>query len=92
MKAPPIVGTFVGENDTDRRRTMITSIDLTSRRDTAVLDAVRGLTPTIAARAAEIEAARRLPPIWSTICPRRDASACWCPRATTAAASTSRAR
>jgi alkylation response protein AidB-like acyl-CoA dehydrogenase len=41
---------------------MITSIDVTSRRDTAVLEAVRGLTPTIAARAAEIEAARRLPP------------------------------
>ena len=40
---------------------MITSIDSRPRRDTAVLDAVRGLAPTIAARAAEIEAARRLP-------------------------------
>ena len=40
---------------------MITSLDTTPRRDTAVLDAVRSLAPTIAARAAEIEAARRLP-------------------------------
>jgi alkylation response protein AidB-like acyl-CoA dehydrogenase len=49
------------ENDTDRRRTMITSIDLKPSRDTAVLDAVRGLAPRIAGRAAEIEAARQLP-------------------------------
>ena len=40
---------------------MITPIDSTPRRDTAALDAVRGLAPRIAARAAEIEAARRLP-------------------------------
>jgi alkylation response protein AidB-like acyl-CoA dehydrogenase len=40
---------------------MITSVDSTSRRDTAVLDAVRDLAPEIAARAAEIEAARQLP-------------------------------
>ena len=40
---------------------MVTSIDLTPCHATAVLDAVRGLAPRIAARAAEIEAARRLP-------------------------------
>jgi alkylation response protein AidB-like acyl-CoA dehydrogenase len=40
---------------------MITSIDLKPRRDTAVLDAVRGLAPRIAGRAVEFEAARQLP-------------------------------
>jgi hypothetical protein len=71
---------------------MVTSTDLTPRRATAVLDAVRGLAPRIAARAAEIEAARRLPSIWWTICPTRDASACWCLAVTMAVASTSWAR
>ncbi len=40
---------------------MLTSIDSTPRPATAALDAVRGLAPRIAARAAEIEAARRIP-------------------------------
>jgi alkylation response protein AidB-like acyl-CoA dehydrogenase len=40
---------------------MIASVDSTPTRAAAVLDAVRALTPRIAARAAEIEAARRIP-------------------------------
>ena len=40
---------------------MVMSIDLIPRQATAVLDAVRGLAPRVAARATEIEAARRLP-------------------------------
>jgi indole-3-acetate monooxygenase len=40
---------------------MVTSVDSTPIRATAVLDAARDLAPTIAARAAQIEAARRVP-------------------------------
>jgi alkylation response protein AidB-like acyl-CoA dehydrogenase len=40
---------------------MVPSIEVTPRRATAVLDAVRDLAPKIAARAAEVEAARRVP-------------------------------
>lgn len=40
---------------------MITSVDSTPIRATAALDAARALAPKIAARAAQIEAARRLP-------------------------------
>ena len=40
---------------------MATSIDSTPMRATAVLDAARDLAPKIAARAAQIEAARRVP-------------------------------
>jgi alkylation response protein AidB-like acyl-CoA dehydrogenase len=41
---------------------MVASVDTTTAPGTPVLDAVRELAPTIAARAEEIEAARRLPP------------------------------
>ena len=49
-----------------------------------ILDAVKALTPSIAARAEEIERARRLPPTWWTNCSPRAASGCWCPAATAA--------
>ncbi len=39
----------------------MTSVDMTTRTTNDVLDAVRDLAPTIAARAPEIEAARRVP-------------------------------
>jgi alkylation response protein AidB-like acyl-CoA dehydrogenase len=41
---------------------MVASVDMTTAPGAPILDAVRDLAPTIAARAAEIEAARRLPP------------------------------
>jgi indole-3-acetate monooxygenase len=41
---------------------MVASVDTTTPPGARILDAVRDLAPTIAARAAEIEAARRLPP------------------------------
>jgi indole-3-acetate monooxygenase len=41
---------------------MVASVDTTTAPGAPVLDAVRELAPTIAARAGEIEAARRLPP------------------------------
>jgi alkylation response protein AidB-like acyl-CoA dehydrogenase len=40
---------------------MIASVDSTPAQAAALLDAVRALTPAIAARAAEVEAARRVP-------------------------------
>jgi alkylation response protein AidB-like acyl-CoA dehydrogenase len=41
---------------------MVASVETTTAPGTPILDAVRELAPTIAARADEIEAARRLPP------------------------------
>jgi indole-3-acetate monooxygenase len=41
---------------------MVASVDTTTAPGAPILDAVRELAPTIAARAGEIEAARRLPP------------------------------
>jgi alkylation response protein AidB-like acyl-CoA dehydrogenase len=41
---------------------MVASVDTTTAPGVRILDAVRGLAPAIAARAGEIEAARRLPP------------------------------